>query len=117
MAPPGHRGVVGGFRAMKDVAAQGSQMMDNLQQHQAVAAQLQSSGKPGTAVVTTVTQTGVMINDNPQVHLGLTVTVDGNTYPAETDAIVPLVQIPQIQPGSTVGVLVDPANPSVVMLT
>lgn len=57
-----------------------------------------------------------MINDNPQVRLGLNVTVDGNTYPAQTDAVVSIVQIPQVQPGATVAVLVDPTNPSVLML-
>ncbi|HWA67109.1 MAG TPA: hypothetical protein VG899_12175 [Mycobacteriales bacterium] len=116
MVPPEHRGVVGGFRALKDTAAMGAQMMGNLQQQSALAAQLRATGKPGTAVITTINQTGAFINDNPQVHLALTVTVDGNTYPAETDAVVPLVQIPQIQPGATVSVLVDPNNPNVLML-
>ena len=116
MVPPEHRGIAGGFRALKDTAAMGAQMMGSLQEQSAQAAQLRATGKPGTAVVTSIAQTGVMINDMPPVHLGLNVTVDGNTYPAQTDADVSIVQIPQVQPGATVAVLVDPTNPSVLML-
>jgi hypothetical protein len=56
------------------------------------------------------------VNENPQVQLGLQVTVDGATYPAQTTAIVPMIQIPQVQPGATVAVLVDPQDPNVLML-
>ncbi|HWC34870.1 MAG TPA: hypothetical protein VG650_08580 [Mycobacteriales bacterium] len=116
MVPPEHRGVAGGFRALKDTAAMGAQMMGNLQAANETATRLRSTGKPGTAVVTSATQTGAYINDSPQVHLGLQVTVDGATYPAETDAIIPIIQIPQVQPGATLAVLVDPADPKVLML-
>lgn len=116
MVPPEHRGLAGGMRALKDTAAMGAQMMNNLQASNAQAAQLRATGKPGTAVVTAVSQTGAYINEMPQVHLSLQVTVDGNTYPAETDAIISMVQIPQVQPGATVSVLVDPTNPNVLML-
>lgn len=116
MVPPEHRGVAGGFRALKDTAAMGAQMMNNLQEANANAERLRATGKPGTAVITSVAQTGTFINENPQVQLGLTVTVDGNTYPAQTAAVIPMIQIPQVQPGATVAVLVDPADPSVLML-
>lgn len=116
MVPPEHRGIAGGFRALKDTAAMGAQMMNNLQTANETAMRLRSTGKPGAAVVTAVSQTGAYINENPQVHLSLQVTVDGNTYPAETDAVISMVQIPQVQPGATVAVLVDPADPNVLML-
>ncbi len=116
MVPPEHRGIAGGFRALKDTAAMGAQMMNNLQEANETATRLRTTGKPGTAVVTSAQQTGAYINENPQVRLGLQVTVDGNTYPAQTDAIIPMIQIPQVQPGATVAVLVDPADPNVLML-
>jgi hypothetical protein len=116
MVPPEHRGIAGGFRALKDTAAMGAQMMNNLQEANENAARLRATGKPGTAVVTSATQTGTFINENPQVQLGLQVTVDGNTYPAQTNAIIPMIQIPQVQPGATVAVLVDPADPNILML-
>ncbi|HVV77827.1 MAG TPA: hypothetical protein VHC43_17555 [Mycobacteriales bacterium] len=116
MVPPEHRGIAGGFRALKDTAAMGAQMMNNLQSANETAVRLRSTGKPGTAVITSATQTGAYVNDSPQVHLSLQVTVGANTYPAETDALVPMIQIPQIQPGATVAVLVDPSDPTVLML-
>jgi hypothetical protein len=116
MVPPEHRGIAGGFRALKDTAAMGAQMMNNLQTANETAARLRTTGKPGTAVVTSVQQTGTYVNKNPQVHLALQVTVDGATYPAETDAIIPMIQIPQVQPGATIAVLVDPADPNLLML-
>ena len=116
MVPPEHRGIAGGFRALKDTAAMGAQMMGDLQAANETAARLRATGKPGTAVITSAQQTGAFINENPQVQLALQVTVDGATYPAQTAAVVPMIQIPQIQPGATVAVLVDPADPNVLML-
>src|SRR4026208_1349798 len=82
MTPPEHRGIKGGFKAMKDGVAQASEMMGSMQADQAKAQHLMANGRQGTAVITDVRQTGMFVNENPQVEIGLQATVGGE--PAHT---------------------------------
>ncbi len=67
MTPPEHRGVVGGFRAMKDGVAQANQMMGDLAEQQQKAQMLMASGIVGQATITGVTDTGATVNENVRV--------------------------------------------------
>jgi Protein of unknown function (DUF3592) len=117
MVPPEHRGIAGGFRAMKDGVAQASQMMSQMGEDQQKAQHLMANGKVGTAVITDARQTGMFVNENPQVEMDLQVTVDGlPTYTATHRQVIAQIAIPQFQPGATVPVRVDPANPSSVLI-
>lgn len=70
-----------------------------------------------TATVTQLASTGVMVNDGVQVALGLLVLLPaGVPVPVTTTTVVPMALLPQVQPGATVGVRVDPAAPSRVLL-
>ncbi len=70
-----------------------------------------------TATVTRLASTGVMVNDGVQVALGLLVLLPaGVPVPVTTTTVVPMALLPQVQPGATVGVRVDPAAPSRVLL-
>lgn len=70
-----------------------------------------------TATVTSLASTGVMVNDGVQVALGLLVLLPaGVPVPVTTTTVVPMALLPQVQPGATVGVRVDPAAPSRVLL-
>ena len=70
-----------------------------------------------TATVTSLASTGVMVNDGVQVALGLLVLLPGGVpVPMSLTTVVPLALTAQVQPGATVGVRVDPAAPSRVLL-
>ena len=74
------------------------------------------NGIPARAKILSVRQTGVMINNQPQVEFQLEVhPPSGMPYQAQAKAVVSLVQIPQVQPGAEVAVKIDPTDPSKVV--
>jgi len=75
------------------------------------------NGIPAQATIVGVRQTGVQVNDQPQVVFTLEVQPPGGAvYQAETKAIVPIVAIPQVQPGAQVPVKIHPTDPTKVVL-
>lgn len=117
MTPPEHRGVMGGFRAMKDGVAQANQMLGQISEDQHKAQHLMANGRVGSAVITGVRQTGMWVNENPQVEMDLQVTVEGiPSYTTTQRQVIAQIAIPQFQPGATVPVRVDPANPTSVLI-
>ena len=74
---------------------------------------LLESGTPGRATITGFTDTGLLVNFNPQVVLDLQVTVDGQApYAAQLSTSVPQVYLSRLQTGGSIGVRVDPVDPS-----
>ena len=117
MTPPEHRGVMGGFRAMKDLASTGAAVMGDMQAQNATSQRLMATGRQGTATVTAIRDTGLTVNENPQVELDLQVSVDGTApYAVTHRQVVSRVAIPAFQPGATVPVRVDPADPQTVLI-
>ncbi len=117
MRPPEHRGVMGGFRAMRDTVAMGNQMIGGLAAEQQKTAMLMASGIVGQATIDQVTDTGATINDNPQVHFDLTVTIPGREpYHATLTQVVSRLVIGNFQPGATVPVRVSPDDPQTLMI-
>jgi hypothetical protein len=79
---------------------------------------IRSVGRRADAVVLDVSDTGMTLNDNPVVALRLEVRRgDGTSYEATTRALVSRIDIPQVQPGATLAVAVDPADPQKVALS
>lgn len=112
MTPPEHRGIGGGLRAMRDGVAQANDMLGGLQADAAKAQHLAVSGVPGSATVTGIRQTGMVVNENPQVELDLQVSIEGREpYSVTHQQVIAMIAIPQFQPGATVPVKVDPADP------
>ncbi len=69
------------------------------------------TGLSGQATVLQVWQTGLQVNDQPQVGMLLQIEVPGyESYQVEHKMVVPIIHIPQFQPGVTLPVRVDPAN-------
>jgi hypothetical protein len=88
-------------------------MRDNLQAQQA----LLTDGTPGTATITNLTDTGMLVNFNPQIVLDLQVAIEGqDPYAVQLTTQVPLENLPRLQPGGQVSVRVDPADPTTVAL-
>lgn len=78
---------------------------------------VRESGFPASAKVLEIWDTGVRLNDNPVVGFRLLVTLDdGTSYEAVTKNVVSVVHIPQVQPGATLPVRVDPENHDLVAL-
>jgi hypothetical protein len=76
-----------------------------------------TEGVSGEATIVQIRQTGVMVNNQPQAALTLDVRVPGwEPYQVETKMIIPIVNVPQFQPGIVVPVKVDPDNHSKVAL-
>ena len=72
---------------------------------------LLATGTAGTATVTGLTQTGMYMNENPQIRMQLLVTLPGQTpYAAQHTEIVPLMLLGRLTSGSPLQVRVDPMN-------
>lgn len=70
---------------------------------------LRQTGLPGSAQVLEMTQTGVYINENPQVKLKLQVQAQGiPPYQCEIKATVPLIAIGMLGTGRPLTVFVNP---------
>ena len=75
------------------------------------------NGIPAQAKIVSVRQTGVMLNNQPQILFDLEVQPPGGTpYRAQTKAIIPMVNIPQFQPGVEVPVKIHPSDPTQVVM-
>jgi len=117
MTPPEHRGLGGGFRAMKDGVAQANQMLGQMASDGQKAQHLMQAGRIGTATVTGVRQTGTFVNNNPECELHLQVSVDGGApYHVNHRQVLAMVALPGFQPGASVPVRVDPEDPASLII-
>lgn len=93
---------------------QATSMVDGL----AAKAQLAQTGLPAHASVVSMQQTGRMVNFNPEAALVLDVTHPHTQarYQVQTTAVVPQMNIPQVQPGMQIHVRINPQNPMDVAL-
>ena len=75
------------------------------------------NGIAAKAKILSVQQTGVMVNYQPQIAFQLEVVPPGGApYQAQAKAVIPLVNIPQFQPGTEVPVKIHPTDPTQVVL-
>jgi hypothetical protein len=113
-------GMIGMLRDMPSTISQASSAVDDAMALQADIQQQQAllqSGTPGSATIKNFTDTGTLVNFNPQVILDLEVTCGGNPpYAAQLTTAVPQVYLARLQPGGSIGVKVDPADPSSIAL-
>lgn len=76
---------------------------------------ISAMGVAGTGQIMGLRQTGMTVNDQPQVELDLLVTIPGRSpYRAKVKEIVPLIMLNRLQ--GTLGVRVDPAEPETVVI-
>src|SRR6185436_8552579 len=86
-------------------------------QRQAQAQKLLQTGIPAQARVLTLMNTGTLVNNNPQVALGLEVHPDGRPpYQTQLITIIDMLAVSRVQPGATVRVRFDQNNPMLVAL-
>jgi hypothetical protein len=79
---------------------------------------LLQTGTPGMAVVTSVAETGMVINYSYHVlNIGLRVQVGAGTpYDVVVRQTVPIIMMARVQPGATLGVKVDPTDQTKVVI-
>lgn len=76
-----------------------------------------ATGLAGTATVTGLTQTGMSLNDQPQVDMELLVSVPGRApYQAHRKEFVPLILLGRLSSGLPLPVKVDPTDPGRVII-
>ncbi|MCP4540547.1 MAG: hypothetical protein GY832_25705 [Chloroflexi bacterium] len=74
-------------------------------------------GIPAQAKIVNVRQTGVMLNNQPQILFDLEVQPPGGApYQAQAKAVIPMINIPQFQPGAEVPVKIHPSDPTQVVM-
>jgi hypothetical protein len=70
--------------------------------------QILQTGIPGTATITGLTQTGVYLNENPQIAMNLLVQLPGEVpYAANVKQVVPLMLLGRLSSGAPLSVRVD----------
>src|SRR5450759_2809790 len=78
---------------------------------------LLQTGVAAKAQILKVWQTGMYVNEQPQLGMVLNVMPDnGAAFQVEAKKVVSMVQIPQFQPGAMLEVKYDPANPKQVAI-
>jgi Short C-terminal domain len=82
-----------------------------MQRRAAKAESLRTAGAPGTGQILEMTQTGVYINENPQVRFRLRIDAQGiPPYEIEKKATVPLIALGMLGSGRPLTVYVDRAD-------
>lgn len=75
------------------------------------------TGTPATARILSLRDTGGRLNSNPAIEFQLEIQpAIGPAYTATTNAIISTVYLPRFQPGASIAVRVDPADPSKVAI-
>jgi hypothetical protein len=113
-------GMLGMLRDMPDQIHNATEAVDDAMAMQADMAKQQAlltSGTPGKATIKSFTDTGTLVNFNPQVVLDLSVAVEGKApYDAQLTTSVPQVYLARLQQGASIGVKVDAGDPSSIAI-
>lgn len=73
---------------------------------------LMETGQQGQATVLSLEDTGVLINNNPRVKIGLEIRIPGyQPYRIVKTMTLPMIRMSQVQVGSIVNVMADPSEP------
>lgn len=82
------------------------------------AKRLQEAGTHATARILKLWDTGITVNDDPVIGLEVEIArEDGSVYTATIPkSLISRLDVPQFQPGMSVGVRIDPQNPAKVAI-
>lgn len=109
-------GLLGLVKATPGLVAQATETLHDVQEGQAEGARLLAEGRPGTARLVAVRDTGTTIGtgaqDNPVAELDLDVRLDGrDPYRATVTQLIPRLAVGRLVPGSELPVKVDRNDP------
>lgn len=78
---------------------------------------LLTTGMPAGGRVLQLMDTGMLVNNNPQVRIIVEVQMPGRPpYQADTTMVLSMLAVPRVQPGCMVNLRVDPMNPANVAI-
>jgi hypothetical protein len=113
-------GMIGMLRDMPSQLSQASSAVDDAMALQADIQKQQAlltTGTQGKATVKSLSDTGTLVNFQPQVVLGLEVTCPGqDAYTTQLTTAVPQIYLAQLQPGASIGVRVDQTDPNFIAI-
>ena len=102
---------VGVFALVSTVLLIGSPIVAGMKNRAVLA-----NGQPAEARILEIRDTGTTINNDPVVRFLLEVhPPDGSPFQAETERLISRLEIPQIQPGTTLRVKYDPESHAVAL--
>jgi hypothetical protein len=105
------------FSIMKQGVAQAADTVKDLQADQAKAQYLMASGMPAQATIQGMRDTGMTVNEMPQIELDLLVQVPGReAYTVTHRQVMAHSVLGQLQPGATIPVHVDPQDQGSLMI-
>jgi hypothetical protein len=94
-----------------------NQALAAIGQQRTDAQRLMATGLLGQATVQALRDTGAVVNDNPQIEFDLLVTVDErDPYPVTHRQVVSRLVLANFQPGASIPVRIDPADPGRVLI-
>jgi len=80
-------------------------------------AQLLATGTPAQATILSLKESGLRVNDRPELYIELEVRPpEGQVYEVTVSRITSVIEVPRLQPGSTVAVVIAPDNPQNVLI-
>jgi hypothetical protein len=82
------------------------------------AKRLQEAGTPATARILKIWDTGITVNDDPVIGMEVEIArEDGSVYTATIPkSLISRLDVPQFQPGLTIGVRIDPLDSAKVAI-
>lgn len=102
--------------SMSDALEQSKQAVQQHLDTQQMASELATTGVDGTATVNSLQATGAQINYQPEIQFALTVNVNGFASEVTHTQPVSPALLPQLQPGATVPIKVDPNDHTRLLL-
>lgn len=110
-------GTTNPFKQMSQGISEANEAMQSLQADSARMQHLLANGMAGTGTIKELHDTGMQVNMQPQFDIDLSVQIEGrDPYDATVRQVVNLAVLPQFQPGVTMPVHVDPADPGSLMI-
>jgi hypothetical protein len=103
--------------SMREGMQMATDAMAGAQQSMEASQELMENGTPSTATVSAIRPTQQVVNMQPVIEFDLQVATEAGEVPVSVSQAVPQAMVPQVQPGATVNVLVDPEDTDKVMIT
>lgn len=100
-----------------DAVPSSDDQLSALGRQQAEAQRLMATGIVGRAMVQSLHETGITINQNPQVEFELLVSIDDrDPYPVTHRQVVSRLVIANFGPGASIPVRIDPTDAARVLI-
>jgi len=92
-------------------------LLRHAQKKKEAEARLLETGTPAQATVLSLKESGLRVNDRPELYIKLEVRPpEGLAYEVTVSRITSIIEVPRLQPGATVAVVIASGNPQSVLI-